>query len=91
MNINAYLYGLYLEAESRGYKFAINKIDNLKILSRRIKVGNGQVAYEFRHLLNKLKVRDTKRYNEIKDIKQPEVHLLFNEVPGGAENWEKLN
>lgn len=31
-----------------------------------IPVTKGQVAYEFQHLLNKLKLRDKEKYDEIK-------------------------
>ncbi|MEI6529006.1 MAG: pyrimidine dimer DNA glycosylase/endonuclease V [Candidatus Falkowbacteria bacterium] len=87
-NINAYLFGIYLEAESRGYKFSADKIKTLKILNKKIKVNKDQLDYEFSHLLNKLKARDTKKYREIKDIKRPEAHFLFEEIPGGVEKWE---
>lgn len=88
--IDAYLFGIYLEAEDRGYKFRADKIDNLKILDKRIEVAAGQVIYEFRHLLNKLKTRDPRRYKDIKDIKTPAAHFLFKVVPGNLENWEKV-
>lgn len=86
--INAYLYGIYLEAEKRGYKFSADKIDNLKILHKKIKVNSGQVDYEFSHLLNKLKTREISRYKAQKDIKNPELHFLFTVVPGEVEDWE---
>ncbi len=89
--INSYLTGLYLEAESRGYKFSKDKIRNLKIFDKKIKVNSGQTDYEFKHLLNKLKVRDKERYNKIKNIKRPQVHFLFKIVSGEVENWEKVN
>jgi len=88
--IDSYLFGIYQEAEKRGYKFSVEKIKNLKILNKKIKVNSGQMAYEFSHLLNKLKVRDYKRYIEIKNIEQPEVHSLFRVINGDIENWEKV-
>jgi len=89
--IDSYLSGLYLEAKSRGYKFSEDKIKNLKIFNKKIKVNSGQVAYEFEHLLKKLKVRDIKRYRELKNTKRPQVHFLFRLVLGGVEKWEKIN
>ncbi len=92
--INAYLYGIYLESQARGYKFSVAKIGkelkSLKIFAKKIKVNSGQVVYEFSHLLNKLKVRDKNKYQELKDIKRPQVHFLFKVVPGKIENWEKI-
>lgn len=88
--IDSYLYGIYLEAKSRGYKFGEKKIDNLKILNKKIKINSGQRDYEFKHLLRKLKVRDSKRYFEFKNIKNPQVHFLFKLVKGEVEKWEKI-
>jgi len=88
--IDAYLFGVYQEAEKRGYKFSIEKIENLKVLNKKIKVNSGQVIYEFSHLLNKLKVRDIKRYRELKNVKIPAVNSLFKVVKGDIEDWEKV-
>lgn len=88
--IDSYLFGIYQEAEARGYKFSVEKIKNLKILNKKIKVSSGQIEYEFSHLLNKLKIRDPKRYKEIKNIKQPEIHSLFKIIKGDIESWEKV-
>jgi len=87
--IDAYLFGLYLESLDRGYKFDKEKIRNLKILVKKIKVNSGQVIYEFDHLLRKLKVRDKEKYNQLKKTKRPQVHFLFKVVPGEVEEWEK--
>jgi hypothetical protein len=93
-NINAYLYGIYLEASARGYKFTENKIEkikNLKIFSKKIKVSSEQIIYEFSHLLNKLKIRDAERYQKLKNLNNPQAHFLFKIVPGKIAKWEKLN
>ena len=89
-HIDSYLYGIYLEAKNRGYRFGIEKIKDLKILNKKIKVNSGQIAYEFSHLLRKLKVRDKKRYLELKNIKNPQIHFLFKAIKGGVEKWEKI-
>jgi len=52
--INNYLLTIYKEAENRGYKFSLNKLDGLKKISNHIRVSTSQVTYEFNHLLNKL-------------------------------------
>jgi|GEM_PF-3085210 len=58
--INAYLSEIYQEALNRGYLFNKSKISSLKKKLKNIKVSIGQ--YEFKHLLNKLKIRDKNRY-----------------------------
>jgi len=88
--INNYLLTIYKEAENRGYKFSLNKLDGLKKISNHIRVSTSQVTYEFNHLLNKLKLRDTARYEEYKNIKNIEVNNLFEVVEGEIEKWEKI-
>jgi hypothetical protein len=89
-NIKSYLYGVYLEAESRGYHFLSEKIGSLKVSKKKIKVNSDQVNYEFFHLLNKLKTRDNQRYLDLKKVKKPKVHFLFKVITGKVEKWEKI-
>lgn len=88
--IDSYLFGIYLESLERGYNFNQKKIKNLKILNKKIKVNSDQIFYEFQHLLKKLKVRDPKKYSELKKNKQPQAHFLFEIIKGGVEKWEKI-
>lgn len=88
--IGTYLYYVYLEGERRGYKFDKSKIIKYDLNIEKIPVTDGQVKYEFNHLLKKLKERDYKKYEEIKDIKNIEVHPIFYIVPGDVEKWEKV-
>jgi len=88
--INNYLEGIYQEAKNRGYNFQVDKIKPLKIIKKKITVNNDQVVYEFKHLLAKLKVRDNKKYKELKKIVKVQVHSLFKEVIGNIEDWEKI-
>ena len=94
LNINSYLFGVWQEAISRGYEFKADKISgasvNLKKNYKKIKVHSGQVDYEFSHLLAKLKIRDQKRYEILKNTKERNVHFLFKVVSGGVEKWEKV-
>ena len=55
--IAAYLHHVADEADKRKYKFNRDKIDG-KRGSGNISVAKGQLDYEFKHLLNKLTVRD---------------------------------
>ena len=88
--IGTYLYYVYLEGERRGYKFDKSKIIKYDLNIEKIPIKEGQVKYEFNHLLKKLKERDYRKYEEIKDSKNIEVHPIFYVIPGGIEEWEKV-
>jgi hypothetical protein len=86
--INQYLQVVYNESLARGYNFNSGKFEkqasNIKVLN----VSNGQLEYEWRHLLNKLKVRDIDRYNKFLKVNEIEVNPIFRVVEGGVEEWE---
>ena len=88
--INFYLFGLYQESLTRGYRFDKNKIGLLKKNLKKIKVSAGQIKYEFEHLLKKLAVRDKVRFEEFKDLVRLETHNLFAVVSGEVELWERV-
>lgn len=102
--INFYLNEIYLEAKERNYNFDESKFKKLskKELGRleKIFVNDKQVEYEFSHLLNKLKIRDTERIKllnkEIKDkLKQNKkykinLYSIFKIKKGEIETWEKF-
>jgi len=92
--INEYLLGIYQEAVNRGYNFKVNKLSqsarDLKIIKKNIRVSRSQLAYEFNHLLTKLKVRDNKRHQALKSLKKILPHSLFKVVRGKIEEWEKV-
>ena len=46
------------------------------------------MEYELDHLLRKLKIRDSARYNELLNIKKPEPNPIFIVVDGDIESWE---
>lgn len=87
--INAYLFEIYKEAEKRGYNFDKQKI-KFFILSDKIPVKSGQIKFEFKLLLNKLKKRNPEQYLKIKSIKNIETNSIFTIVRGGIEDWEIL-
>ena len=73
-SINFYLMEVYKESMSRKYNFDINKfkeVDSLKI-----NVTEGQLNFEFNHLLSKLKIRNPKLYKELQN-KKIEPHPIF--------------
>ena len=85
--INVYLRALYEEAERRGYSFSRDKVDR-SALTDHIPVTNGQLLYEWKHLLNKLETRDPGRYAALQKEELILPHPLFTVVAGGVEPWE---
>jgi hypothetical protein len=85
--IAAYLHGVAREADRRGYHFDTSKI--LCADSRlRIRVTDGQVAFELAHLRKKLKARDPVACARLVQFGSPSIHPLFKLVHGGVEDWE---
>ncbi|WP_373070355.1 pyrimidine dimer DNA glycosylase/endonuclease V [Sulfurimonas sp.] len=91
VNIADYLHSVVDEADTRGYNFNRDKILNCAGQCSRIEVTDGQIEYEFNHLLNKLKIRDPKRYEELKSIKDIKLHPMFLRTEGDVEEWEVIN
>lgn len=85
--IASYLRDVAEEADIRGYRFDRSKIVNRRLTST-INVTSGQVAYEFSHLLVKLKVRDIQRFRQLKDTTRYKLHPLFYKIRGDIETWE---
>src|SRR5262245_38832865 len=69
--INAYLSAVLLEAQSRGYSFDGTKVGPIR---RQIQIvsTSGQVAYEWQHLLAKLKLRSPVHYGKWREASSPE-------------------
>ncbi|HKA15083.1 MAG TPA: pyrimidine dimer DNA glycosylase/endonuclease V [Myxococcota bacterium] len=86
--IDAYLAAVHGEAEHRGYSFDARKI-GARGDARRIAVPRGQVAYEWRHLLAKLRVRDPARRRRLARMERPAPHPLFRIVAGDVASWER--
>jgi hypothetical protein len=87
--INFYLKIVYDEALMRNYNFDKNKIGNINT-NPALPVTEGQVRYEFKHLMSKLKLRDPAGYKSFSKIMEPELHPLFILKKGDIENWEKI-
>jgi len=85
--IASYLRYVDEEAKKRGYNFDSNKII-AETITGNILVTSGQVEYEFKHLLNKLKLRDHELYEKLKMTKNIKLHPLFEQQEGGIEQWE---
>ena len=88
--INAYLASIYAEAELRGYSFDSHKVGPIRSRSH-IPVTDGQLAYEWQHLLRKLRARSPDYFHRWRKLRNPEPHPLFSIVPGPVEPWERRN
>jgi hypothetical protein len=85
--IDSYLAVIYQEAVSRQYNFDKQKI-NWSFLPTSLPVTKGQLQYEAVHYLNKIKVRDPEKYDELKTLSFFDPHPLFTVVDGDTEAWE---
>lgn len=86
--INAYLRAVLAEAELRGYSFDRSKI-GAGGASSRMAVTGGQLDYEWRHLMRKLRKRNPALHRRWKREAHPEAHPLFRIVAGPVEPWER--
>ncbi|MEI6832085.1 MAG: pyrimidine dimer DNA glycosylase/endonuclease V [Candidatus Omnitrophota bacterium] len=87
--IGFYLYGIYKESRRRGYSFKKDKISRINKNIKPIKVSQGQISFEIKHLASKLKKRDKESFNIIFKIKKIKLHPLFISTKGSRESWEK--
>lgn len=84
---------VYLVQEWSNRKLAEVKQEPLSNLMRfvyTVPVNKGQLQYEWKHYLNKLKIRNEELYHELKGIITPEPHPLFKTVKGDVEEWERV-
>jgi hypothetical protein len=86
--INLYLRVVANEAAHRGYAFDRRKIgparEGVALIATR-----GQLEYEWKHLLRKLRMRSPKLYARWRREVSPEPHPLFGIVQGTVESWER--
>ena len=85
--VNQYLSYIYDEAVKRTYKFDESKFQR-SAKDIKMKVNKGQLEYEFRHLLEKLSIRDNERFMKFKDHQDILPHPIFEITEGGIEDWE---
>ena len=86
--IALYLKAVHDEAETRGYAF-----DGSKFRATRtrllIPVTSGQIAYEWAHLMDKLRRRNPEFYLKWRNTTAPRPHPLFRVHVGEMESWER--
>ena len=88
--INAYLAAVYAESRERGYSFDAAKVGPVRKVAR-ITATTGQLDYEWRHLLRKLRARSPQWLRRHTSHKRPEVHPLFRVVAGPVQPWERVS
>ena len=87
--ITAYLHHVADEAEVRGYRFDRSKLP-LVGTAAQLEVSDGQLRFEWQHLLAKLRQRDPARQKRFAMIVDPLPHPFFAVVPGSVAAWERV-
>jgi hypothetical protein len=86
--LDVYLRMVLAEAKARGYAFDRKKIGRARP-GIRLRATQGQLAFERRHLLRKLRMRSPHLYRLRRRVTAFEPHPLFRIVSGGIEAWER--
>ena len=88
--INAYLRAVHDESIRRGYRFDRAKVGPVR---NRVTIAatSGQLEYEWRHLLAKLRSRSLEDYRRWKGVDAPEAHPLFTIAAGARATWERAS
>ena len=86
--IDTYLLDVYRESLKRNYNFNREKFGS-NFADSQIEVTEGQIIYEFKHLMRKLKIRDVDKYNEVMKVEFPDINAVFKVVKGDIEPWER--
>lgn len=84
--IGAYLAAIAAEAGYRGYRFDVSKIRKPRS-SISIPVTTGQLEYEKRHLMRKLRMRDPARARALRSAAL-QAHPMLRVIEGKVESWE---
>lgn len=86
--ISTYLSVVHSEATRRGYAFDAGKIGNGRS-GALIAVNDGQLAFEWEHLLRKLAIRSPECYRQWRSVRFPKCHPFLRRHAGGVEPWER--
>ena len=87
-SIAAYLRVVHEEASGRDYRFDASRIAPSGPAGR-IDVSNGQIAFEWTHLMKKLADRAPELRDRRGSVGAPCPHPLFRVVEGGVADWER--
>ena len=86
--IAAYLLAVQEEAVHRGYRFDAGKITSSGTAPL-IDVPQGQLDFEWRHLIAKLEARVPAWRAALGTPHPPAPHPQFRTIPGGIAEWER--
>lgn len=86
--ISGYLSAVHVEAAGRGYAFDRSKVGPVRPVAP-ISVTQGQLQYEWEHLLRKLSLRNRPYYRQWRSLRSPQCHPLLRVRTGGIEPWER--
>jgi len=87
-SIATYLKAVHAESVARGFCFDAGRIAPAEA-ARRIEVPQGQLDFEWRHLMIKLNKRAPDWHARQLPL-APQAHPLFRVAPGGVADWERL-
>ncbi len=87
--INQYLSNIYDESVERHFTFNSTKFKK-PIVPLFLTVSEGQLIFEFEHLLCKLKEREINLYKTLKETTSIIPHPMFKIVQGKIEKWERV-
>ena len=88
--IEGYLYAVFQEAVSRGFSFDAKKVAAPRVPVSLITVSDGQMAYEWTHLMAKLARRSPAVHQRWIGLETPDPHPLFTVTPGPVAEWERV-
>lgn len=86
--IAAYLRGVAQEASARGYRFDTSKIGDVHETVT-LEAPEGQLAFEWAHLMDKLRQRAPEVAARHAEVEAPRAHPLFRVVAGPVAAWER--
>jgi hypothetical protein len=86
-SIAEYLRAVHAEAAERGFRFEAARIGRARA-ARPVAATRGQLAFEWEHLLSKLRARDPERFARLSRVR-PAAHPLFRLVAGRVAEWER--
>lgn len=89
--VGTYLSAVADEADARGYHFTRDKIQRQGMPQHSIAVPQGQLAYEWASIMERMRLRSPEVWGRWADIASPEPHPLFHVVPGPIASWERVN
>jgi len=89
-SIAEYLLAVHVEARARGYEFDRGRVGRARFAGR-LTVSEGQLSFEWEHLLRKVRMRAPDHYRRLKHIDRADAHPLFRVVRGAVAEWEKGN